>query len=146
MERVLSRWAILAAAVIAAIILLSIAAVFLCGALYLYLVSLAVTPALAALLVGLATITAVGLIILAVAIMSRHGAVGGVGGRTVCEGRGPAGQINDVAENLGSLAARELASMAQAHPYRAFVLALLGGLAVGHSPELRQMLNKRPQN
>lgn len=119
---------------------------FFCGALYLYVLSLAVTPALAALLAGLATISAVGLIMAVAIVMSRHGAVAVVSGRTMYEGRGPAGQINDVAENLSNLAARELASMAQAHPYRATVLALLGGLAVGHSPELRQMLNKRPQN
>ena len=76
------------AAAVAAIILSSIAAVFICGALYLYLVSVAAAPALAALLVGLATMTAVGSIILALAIMSQRRAHD----RRICAVPTPVGQ------------------------------------------------------
>jgi hypothetical protein len=51
-----------------------------------------------------------------------------------------AGDLNDIAATLGGLAARELTTRAQAHPYRAFGVALLAGLAVGISPELRNIL------
>ena len=52
---------------------------------------------------------------------------------------GPTGNINQVAAALGDLAARELTSQTQAHPYRAFGAALIAGLAVGISPELRKI-------
>ena len=52
----------------------------------------------------------------------------------------PAGDINQVAAALGDLAARELTSQTQTHPYSAFGVALLAGLAVGISPELRKIL------
>ena len=55
MERLLLRMAISLAAAVAAIILSSVAAVFLCGALYLYLVTLTAAPPFAALVVGLAS-------------------------------------------------------------------------------------------
>jgi hypothetical protein len=140
-ERLLSRAAILLAAIIAAIILLSIATLFLCGALYLYLVSASVAPPLAALLAGLATVLAAGLIMLGVGIMSRRRTED----RRANAVPSPVGQANNLATNLGGLAAREFTALAQAHPYRASILALLGGLAVGGSPELRETLKKMLQ-
>jgi hypothetical protein len=140
-ERLLSRAVILLAAVIAAIILLSVAVLFLCGALYLCLVSASVAPPLAALLAGLATMAAAGLIILAVGIMS-HRRTEDRKAYAVPTRVAPA---NDLATNLAGLAAREFTALAQAHPYRASVLALLGGLAVGGSPELRETLKKMLQ-
>jgi hypothetical protein len=140
-ERLLSRAAILLAAIIAAIILLSIATLFLCGALYLYLVSASVAPPLAALLAGLATVLAAGLIMLGVGIMSRRRTED----RRAHAVPSPVGQANDLATNLAGLAAREFTSLAQAHPYRASILALLGGLAIGGRPELRETLKKMLQ-
>jgi hypothetical protein len=130
------------AAAVAAIILSSIAAVFICGALYLYLVSVAAAPALAALLVGLATMTAVGSIILALAIMSQRRAHD----RRICAVPTPVGPADEVATNLGGWAGREFTLLAQAHPYYASVLALLGGLAIGRSSDLRNVLRKTLQS
>jgi hypothetical protein len=145
-EHFLFRVAVSLAAMMAAIILSSIAAVFLCGALYVYLVSAAAAPALAALLVGLATMIAVGLIILAVYVMSRRDPAGRMHDRTIGIARSAVGQVNDMAANLESLAAREFTVLAQAHPYRALILALFGGLAIGRSPELREMLRRTLRN
>jgi hypothetical protein len=141
-ERLLLRMAISLATAVAAIILSSVAAVFLCGALYLYLVTLTAAPPLAALVVGLATITAAGLIIGALVIMSRRRPGSSMRGRTICADPGTVGQINDMGAKLGGMAARELTALAQAHPYRAFALSLLGGLVVGRSPELRAFLKE----
>jgi hypothetical protein len=44
------------------------------------------------------------------------------------------------------LAGREFTSLAQAHPYYASVLALLGGVAVGRSQDLRDVLRKALQS
>ena len=142
MERFLFRMAIALAAAVAAIILSSVAAVFFWAAFYLYLVSLTAAPPLAALVVGLATLTMAALIILTVAIVSRRRTED----RRIYAVACAVGQANNVAANLGGLAARELTSFAQAHPYRTFVLALLGGLAVGCSPDLREMLRKALQS
>jgi hypothetical protein len=123
-------------AAVAAIILVASAAMFLCAALYLLLVSLSAPPPLAALLTGLAALILAGLIILAARMAS--------GLRpTDRTGRlGHDGNVEDLAAKLGGLAAQQLNTEAQAHPYRTFAAALLAGLAVGASPELRNRLHK----
>jgi hypothetical protein len=132
----LSRALTSMAAAVAAIILVASAAIFLCAALYLFLVSLSAAPPLAALLTGLAALILAGLIILAARTASGLRRTGRAGGP------GHDGNVDDLAAKLGGLAAQQLNTEAQAHPYRTFVVALLAGLAVGASPELRNMLRK----
>jgi hypothetical protein len=141
-ERFLSRALISMAAVLAAIILVAAAVVFLGAALYLWLLSLSAAPPLAALLVGLTGLILAGLIILAARMASRCGRTGRPNGNSGSADAGLAGNVNELAAQLGSLAARELTSQAQAHPYRAVVASLLAGIAVGGSPALRNMLDK----
>jgi hypothetical protein len=123
-------------AAVAAIILVASAAICLCAAVYLFLVSLSVAPPLAALLAGLAALILAGLIILA-ARMSP-----GLRRRDRPSGSGPDSNVDDLAAMLGRLAAHQLNTEAQAHPYRTFAAALLAGLAVGASPEISNMLRK----
>jgi hypothetical protein len=132
----LSRALISMVAAVAAIILVATAAIFLCTALYLFLVSLGVGPPLAALLAGLAALILAGLIMLAARMAP--------GVRRSSRTSGPArdGNVDDLAARLGGMAAEQLNTGAQAHPYRTFAVALLAGLAVGASPELRNMLRK----
>jgi hypothetical protein len=132
----LSRALISMVAAVAAIILVATAAIFLCAALYLFLVSLSVAPPLAALLAGLAALILAGLIMLAARMSPGLRRTG----RT--SGPGHDGNVDDLAATLGGLAAEQLNTGAQAHPYRTFAVALLAGLAVGASPELRNMLRK----
>ncbi len=142
MERFLSRVAFSLAAAVAAIMLVAVATIFLCGALYLFLVSVSVAPPAAALLVGLAGLIVAALIIfLARSTPQWRQAARTNGGAGSADLR-PAGNIDDLAAELGALAARRLGSRVQAHPYRAFVVALLTGLAVGGSSELRDVLKK----
>jgi hypothetical protein len=149
-ERFLSQALIAVAAAVAAIIFVATAAIFLGAALYLFLVSLSAAPPLAALLVGLAGLVLAGLIALAVRMTWRCRRTGRTGGGSGSADPGragdAAGDVADLAAQLGSLAARELASQAQAHPYRAVVVSLLAGLAVGGSPALRNMLEKMLKN
>jgi hypothetical protein len=132
----LTRALISMVAAVAAIILVATAAIFLCAALFLFLVSLSLAPPLAALLAGLAALILAGLIMLAarmapsVRLTSRN------------SGPGHDGNVDDFAARLGGLAAEQLNTGAQAHPYRTFAVALFAGLAVGASPELRNMLRK----
>lgn len=136
MERFLSRVVISLAAGVAAIILVAAAVGFLGAALYLLLLPVMPAPS-AALVVGLVGLVLAGLIILVARLTARRGAAGrGVGAADP----GRAGEVNDIAAALGGLLAREVASRAQARPYRAVAVALLAGLAVGISPELRDIL------
>jgi xanthosine utilization system XapX-like protein len=146
MERLLSRALISMAAAVAAIILAAIAVMFLGGALYLLLVSMSATPPLAALLVGLVGLVLVALIILVARIATRRSRTSVTTGRTGSADAGLAGNVNELAANLGSLAARKLTSQAQAHPYRTVLVSLIAGLAVGGSPELRNMIEKMLKN
>jgi hypothetical protein len=132
----LSRALISMVAAVAAIILVATAAIFLCAALYLFLVSLWVAPPLAALFAGLAALILAGLIMLAARMAP--------GVRRTSRTRGPGGDgnVDDLAARLGGLAAEQLNTGAQVHPYRTFAVALLAGLAVGASPEIRNMLRK----
>lgn len=139
MERFLSRMLLSIAVAVAAIVLVATAVIFLCGALYLFLISLSVAPPLAAFLVGLLLLILAGLIILAARLAPRlRRTSGNTGGAEP----GTAGNVNDLAAQLGGLAAAQLTGQAQAHPYRTFAVALLAGLAVGGSPELRDVLKK----
>jgi hypothetical protein len=132
----LSRALISMVAAVAAIILVATAAIFLCAALYLFLVSLWVVPALAALLAGVAALFLAGLIMLAARMAPSFRRTGRASSPA------PDGNVDDLAARLGGLAAEQLNTGAQAHPYRTFAVALLAGLAVGASPELRNMLRK----
>ena len=146
MERFLSRLLTSLAAAVAAIMLVAAAAIFLCAALYLFLVSMSVAPPLAALLVGLVLLMLAGLIILAARMAPRFRRSAPSSGQPGSANPGPAGNVNDLAAQLGAMAAEQLNSQAQAHPYRTFAVALLAGLAVGGSPELRNVLKKTLKN
>ena len=142
----LSRALLSLAAIVAALILVAAAVLFLGAALYLWLVALSFAPSLAALIVGGVGFALAGLIVLAARLSWRCGRT-----RRSASDRGAAaapgaGNLNDLAAQLGSLAARELNAEAQAHPYRAVVVSLLAGLAVGSSPALRNMLDKLLKN
>jgi hypothetical protein len=139
-ERFLSRMLTSMAAAVAAIILVATAAIYLCAALYLFLVSLSAAPPLAALLAGLAVLVLAGLIILAARMAPRFRRSDRASGNTGAADPGLAGNVDDLAAHLGGLAAQQLSAQAQAHPYRTFAVALLAGLAVGSSPELRNIL------
>jgi hypothetical protein len=141
-ERFLSRAVTSMAAAVAAIILVATAAIFLCAALYLFLVSLFIEPPLAALLAGLAALLLAGLIILAARMAPRFRRTDRTSAKTGSADLGLAGNVNDLAAKLGGLAAEQLNTQAQAHPYRTFAVALLAGLAVGGSPELRSVFEK----
>jgi hypothetical protein len=132
----LSRALISMVAAVAAIILVATAAIFLCAALYLFLVSLRVAPPLAALFAGLAALILAGLIMLAARMAPSF--------RRTRRPSDPGddGNVDDLAARLGGLTAEQLNIGAQAHPYRTFAVALLAGLAVGVSPELRNLLRK----
>src|SRR5579863_2183569 len=138
--RMLSRALTAMAAAVAAIILVASAAIFLCAALYLFLVSLSAAPPLAALLTGLAALILAGLIILAARMATGQRRTARTGGP------GQDGNVDDLATQLGGLAAAQLNTQAQAHPYRTFAVALLAGLAVGASPELRNRLRNTLKN
>ncbi len=132
MHQFLSRVTIWSAAAIAAFIFVATAVLFLGAALYLALIPI-MAPQFAALLVGVAGFAIAGLIILVARITSRRAP-------TRSTDASGTGDINQVAAALGDLAARELTSETQAHPYRAFGVALFAGLAVGISPELRKIV------
>jgi xanthosine utilization system XapX-like protein len=135
-ERLLSRLAISLAAAVAALILVTAAIGFFGTAFYLLLVPAMPAP-VAALVVGLAGLVLAGSIVLVVYMTSRRTLVRRALG-SACSGR--SSDINGIAAALGELAAREMSAGAQAHPYHAVALALLAGLAVGISPELRDIL------
>lgn len=146
MERILSRALIAMATAVVAVILVAAAAIFLGAALYLFLVSAAAAPALAAFLVGLAGLMLAGVILLATHIAQRCGRTARSGGGNGFADPGLAADLNDLAARLGALAAQQASAQAQAHPYRSFVAALVAGLAVGASPELRAVLEKILKN
>ena len=136
MHHFLSQVTIWSAAAIAAIIFAAASVGFLGAALYLSLVPIMVPP-FAALVVGLTGILIAGLIILVARMTARRGpAAREIGSSDPSR----AGNVNDIAAALGGLAAQELTSRTQAHPYRAFGIALAAGLAAGLSPELRNIL------
>jgi ABC-type multidrug transport system fused ATPase/permease subunit len=145
-ERFLSRMLTSLAAAVAAIILVAAASVFLVAALYLFLVSMSVAPPLAALLVGLMLLMLAGLIILASRMAPRFRRTVRTRGNTGSADAGPARNVNDLAAQLGGIAAEHVTSQAQAHPFGTFATALLAGVAVGGSPELRNVLNKILKN
>jgi hypothetical protein len=136
----LSRALTSMAAAVAAIILVASAAIFLCAALYLFLVSLSAAPPLAAFLTGLAALILAGLIILAARMATGQRRTD----RT--SGPAPAGNVDDLAAQLGGIVAEQMNTEARSHPYRSFAVALVAGFAVGASPELRNMLRKTLKN
>lgn len=131
MERLLSRMVIAIAACVAALIFVAMAVGFLGGALYLWLVSMPLAPPLAAFLVGAAGLAVAVLILITAKMISARRR-----GDRVASARTSA---TDVAGDLGQLIAQEAVSLANAHPYRAFVVSLIAGFAAGASPELRQI-------
>jgi hypothetical protein len=122
--------------------LVAVAVIFLGGALYLYLVWISAAPPLAALIVGLTALILAGLIIVVARMASRCSWASRAGDRSGQPDSSAAGNISDLASQLGGLAARELTAQTKAHPYRAVAVALIAGLAIGGSPELRDMLKK----
>jgi hypothetical protein len=124
LDHLVSRVVTATAAGTLALILVSVAILFLGGALYLWLVSLAMTPSLAALLVGVAGLVLALLIVITLKIMSR---------------RRPPAQPGYNASELGALVAQRAVSLVKAHPYRAFAVSLVAGFTAGVSPEIRKI-------
>lgn len=136
MERFLSRMTMSLATALAATLFVAAAIGFLGVAVYLLLVPLMPAP-LAALLVGVIGLSIAGLIVL-VARFARHR---GAAVRPIAVASpARAADLNDMAAALGDLAAQKLTYRAQAHPYYAFAIALLVGLAAGASPTLRDII------
>jgi xanthosine utilization system XapX-like protein len=129
LKRFLSRIVFAAAAYAAALIFVSVAVGFLGSALYLWLVSIPLAPPLAALLVGVAGLAVAALIVLTAKwILARW--------RTARVASGPISPT-DPAGELGQLIVQEAATLVTAYPYRAFVISLIAGFAIGASPEFR---------
>ena len=135
MERLLSRVATSLAAAVASLIFVAAAIGFLGTALYLLLVPVMSAPA-AAFVVGLAGLVLSASIGLAGYMTFRRALLPP---RFGSAGSGRRSDINGIAAALGELAAREMSAGAQAHPYHAVAIGLLAGLAVGISPELRDI-------
>ena len=133
MEQFLTRVALAIAAFALAVVLIVLAMAFLGGALYLWLVSQAVAPPLAALIVGLAGLGCAAIIALVARLLSRRS-------QPSSAARQRSVSAADLAGELGEAAAREAVSLLQNHPYRALLISLAAGFAVGASPELRQIL------
>ena len=134
MERLLSQMAFVTAAGMAVLILVTLAAAFASGSLYLWLISKGLEASAAALLVSTAIIGVAGLIALVVFLVRRHRA------SYAKLSQPSAASFAKIAGELGELAASETISLIQAHPYRAFLISLAAGFVVGASPELRQIL------
>lgn len=132
MNRWMVRITLSAVAIVVALIFTVTSVLFLGGSLYLFLLSVMLAPATAALVVGVVGLTVATLIIW---IM-----------RQLYRPRPPKADAlsfdgaNDLAAQLGGLVARKVASSTQAHPYAAIGIALVAGLAIGLSPELRKVL------
>ncbi len=130
MARWQTRLALTAAAGAFAAILTAVALWFLGYSLFLLLMSVRLDPAAAALIVA-----AVGLALAGLA---------GLGARRLWRRPRPpsaaAPSGDDLAAQIGSLAARQIAASMRAHPYGAIGAALAAGLAVGALPELRRLL------
>ena len=136
MEHFLSRVAMSLATALAATLFMAAAIGFLGVAVYLALAPVMPAP-LAALLVGVIGLAIAGLIVLVARLSRRDGAAA----RPIAVASpGRAADLNDMAAALGDLAARKLTDRAQAHPYYAFAIALLIGLAAGASPGLRDIV------
>jgi hypothetical protein len=130
-----TRLALAAAAGAFAALLIAVALWFLGYSLFLLLVWARLNPAAAALIVA-----AIGLALAGLA---------GLGARRLLRPRparpaAPAaagGALDELAAQIGSLAARQTVASVRAHPYGAIGTALLAGLAVGALPELRRLLS-----
>jgi hypothetical protein len=130
-----TRLALAGAAGVVAAILSAIAVWFLGYSLLLLLISAGVGPSAAALIVAV-----VGLVLAALA---------GLGARWLLRPRlappttaaSGHGAVDELAGQIGSLAARQTVASVRAHPYGAIGAALAAGLAVGALPELRKLLS-----
>ena len=141
MGRRIAGAAVAVAAVLAAIILVAAAVLSFAAALYLYLRPLVAEPAAAALLVGIAGLALAALILLAAWV-----ATGGGWQRLWPAGaRRPDGDATALAAALGEISARKAAVAAETHPFGAFAIAFIAGLALGGSNELRKALKSAVQ-
>jgi hypothetical protein len=133
MKRFLLRMAFLSATGIAVLILIVIAAAFASGAFYFWLISKQVEPPAAALLVSAAAIGGAGLIALAAFGIGRRGEA------YAAPRRLSVAPLIELASEMGELLGREAVSLAEKHPYRAVLVSLAAGFAVGARPELQRI-------
>src|SRR5690348_2079483 len=127
MERFLSRVAVSLTTALAALIFVAAAVGFLGVAIYLAFEPV-VPAAVAALIVGVIGFILAGSLVLVARYSLRHSISGSGVAATPALG---ADDIGSMAARLGGIAACELNHRAQAHPYYAFAIALLAGLATG---------------
>jgi hypothetical protein len=134
-KRLVLRALLSLSAALVALYLVSLAFIALASALYFYLLSILSSPAEAALGVGVVGLVLAALVVLGVQLALRCTAPRR---RAAAAVRSP--ELKDLAGGLGATAANELMVRAAAHPFQAFAMALLAGLAIGASPELRSAL------
>ena len=134
---ILARAAIAIAAALIAIGGVVAASGFLIAALYLYLRALPMAPDLAALVVAVALLALAGLVVVAARIVISRRVRPAVHRAVDVAHRGP---VDTIAADLGSRAASEAPAVAAEHPYGVVSLAFLGGLALGGSPGLQQIV------
>jgi hypothetical protein len=132
-NRWMARMMLSVVAIVVALSFCVTSVLFLGVALYMFLLSVMLAPAPAALIVGVVGLMVATLIILIV--------------RQLFRPRPPKADAlslgdgaNDLAAKLGGLIARRVASRTQPHPYAAIGIALVAGLAIGLSTELRKVL------
>lgn len=128
-----ARLSVAAACCVLALIVCVIALAYLGQAVFLLLEASALRPSAAA------AITGAGGLVLAVLIglFGRHLFRPAVAPRTAARANGVA---NDIAADLGALAAQSIVGATREHPYGTMGAALAAGVAVGAIPELRKML------
>jgi len=134
MERLVLRGALWVAALAIALIFGVLAAVFLCGALYLHFEAVTGPPLAALITAGLALVIAI-LVLLVAWSVSAMGSADGIrqpARPKVGPGRRPAGPVEDqLAAELGSLIGREFTGFAKEHAFQAALASLGAGFAVG---------------
>ena len=134
MTGLVSRLALAVVPALVALACVIVASGFLIGALYLYLLALPAPPELAALYVGLLLLAFAVFVIVAARIL------GAIWQRRTGQSVAGESNIGAFASKLGTRAARETASAAEAHPYYTFAAAFLAGLTLGGSPGLRNFV------
>lgn len=144
MERLVLRGALWVAALLIALIFVVLAAVFLCGALYLHFEAVASRPVAALATAGLALVIALFVLLVAWSVSSiatsgaRRAAARPAG---ISARHAPGAPVEDrLASELGAMIGRDVTGFAQDHPYQAMLASLGAGFAVGASPKLRAFL------
>lgn len=137
------RGALWVAALLIALIFGVLAAVFLCGAVYLHFEAVASRPVAALATAGLALVIAIFVLLIAwsASAIASSGGPRMAGRPKGTAGRGSAGPLEDrLAAELGAMIGRDFTGFAKEHAFQAMLASLGAGFAVGASPKLRAFL------